>query len=246
MARRRDHLPHAPITEAVIDIRVRSTSFTAQTLEELRSSFIADFPMIENQRSYQGLIRFDTDGVSQLGNDLGIVGLLCRSEQRQEAVQVGAAGYAFSKLRPYTSWDGVVDSARHFWSMYALIVQPEMITRLGVRYINQFGVPRQQSLDRYLTNWPRVPENVDPSNLRSSLNRVSLRDERRDLSAHVVQVTELSDAGANVIIDTDCFRGEEEFNPLSETFWGAFADLREMKNQIFFGSVTDLAVEDFE
>lgn len=244
MARHR-HLPNAPITEAVIDIRVRLTiALTDDILQTLRSAFLADFPTIEDQRSYEGFIHFEPEGVSQSGIDRGIVGLLCRSDERQEAVQLSSTGYAFSKLQPYTSWEEVLSSAQRFWARYIALVRAEMVTRLGVRYINQFEVPRHQSVERYVTNAPRLPENIDQAMMRNSLTRFLVRDERSDVSARVVQVMETGDAGTKVIIDTDAFRPDE--SRADTNFWPAFGDLRDMKNRVFFGSITDKAAEEFE
>jgi len=71
-----------------------------------------------------------------------------------------------------------------------------------------------------------------------------LNDERAGIASRVTQVLEPSDTGMSVILDTDSFAVDE--SPVNDEVWARFAELRDMKNRIFFGSLTELALEEFE
>jgi uncharacterized protein (TIGR04255 family) len=238
------HLEHAPIREAVIDLRVTAPKFvTSLHLEPLRAAFASAFPHCEEQRSYESLIEISRMGVSHTGREAE-QGYICRSEENHEAVIISGHGFSFSRLSPYTDWDSVIAEARRHWRSYVDHVAVERVTRVGVRFINRFTVPARRRIEDYLTSSPRLPNGFTAAELGSSVLRLVLRDERAGITSRVTQVVEPAESGFSVILDTDSFVLDE--TPASEEVWQRFSELRDVKNRIFFGSLTELALEDFE
>jgi uncharacterized protein (TIGR04255 family) len=240
-------LKNAPITEALIDIRASPAGILApEALGRLREVFGEAFPQVEDQRQGEFFIQLVEGRATQpTVSDLGITGLLFRSEERNEAVQVQQDGaFVFSKLRPYSSWEDVSGAARRFWLTYSSVVPVSQINRMAVRYINQFVIPAQRSVAAYLTAPPAIPDGIDTSPIKQSLSRLVLVGPAKIVS-RVTQATEAVESGTSVLIDIDCFR-EVQFAPTEESFWSSLEELRRMKNRIFFGSITPFAVEEFD
>jgi uncharacterized protein (TIGR04255 family) len=245
MAARRSYptLKNAPITEAVIDLRVGiSVPFTPALLQRYRDAFAPSFPEIDEQRKLEGLVELVDGGLRQSMSDHGVRRLVMRSENRGEAVIVSDTGFAFSKLRPYTDWASVFASARELWAIYARTAKVESVTRLAVRYINHFGVPAVSSLADYLEAPPALPVTVAMSEVENLFRRLVLRDAERDIETVVVQAINFG-SEATVVLDIDSsLSGSFVAN---EELWTHFEELRAAKNRIFFGSITRRAEEEF-
>jgi uncharacterized protein (TIGR04255 family) len=238
-------LKKAPITEAVIDLRVgTSSAFTADLLQRCRDEFTPTFPRIEEQRRVEGLVEFvDGGGVRQSMSDHGVRRLVMRSEDRGEAVIVSDAGFAFSKLRPYTDWPRVFSSARELWARYAAITKVEVLSRLAVRYINQFAVPRGRSLSDYLEAPPALPATVAMSEVQNVFGQLALREAATDIETVVVQAISLGSGSTTVVLDIDAsISGSLD---VTDETWKLFGELRDAKNRIFFGSITRYAEAEF-
>jgi uncharacterized protein (TIGR04255 family) len=218
-------LKQAPITEAVIELQVKTEYDFGSYDGALRAAFL-DF--------------FDTAGASERA---GRRGLIFPAEPKVEAVQVSEIGFAFSKLQPYTSWDDVLDSARRFWEVYRRVVDITAVERIGVRFINHFHLRHDQHLDDYLTVLPQAPETVVPHEVTDTLSRITIQDSERAISARVFYVWRADETGTTVIIDTDASK-LGTFDP--DQVWETFQELRELKNRIFFGSITETAAKEFD
>jgi len=219
-------LKHAPITEAVIDLHVQARVEFGAYVEPLRAAFGESFDSVEEQPAERGRR-----------------GLIFPASPTTEAVQVSENGFAFSKLHPYTSWEDVRDSARRYWEIYRRVVDIETIDRVGVRFINQFHLRHDQNLSDYLTVVPQVPETVAPEQVADTLSRLTIRDDKMGISAQVFYVCKPDETGVTVIIDTDAAtRGRFD----AEDIWASLEQLREVKNRIFFGSITETAAQEFD
>jgi uncharacterized protein (TIGR04255 family) len=239
-------LKNAPITEAIIDMRVKlAEAFTAEMLRSVRSALEPLFPEVEEQRRVESMMEIMEGRVSHSTSDHGIRGLILRSKDRNEVVQIRDTGFAFSKLRPYTNWQEVFASAQVCWRKYASAVPVEMVQRVAVRYLNQFVVPRSRQLTEYLVAPPAVPHGLTLDAMTSALTRLALHDDRSQIDAILIQVTERVDSGTNVMIDVDSFRAGL-FDPSDSRYWDVFEELRNMKNRIFFGSIHELAAQEFD
>lgn len=239
-------LKNAPITEAVIDIRVSLIeAFTAERLQHLRSELEPLFPEVEEQRQVEAMMQIIEGRWSTATSDQGIRRLVFKSLERSEVVLASDAGFTFSKLRPYTSWEAVFASARRFWEIYSRVVSVASTQRIAVRYINHFQVPRTRQIHEYLTTPPRIPEGIAADAVKSALTRLSIREPVSKVDATVIQVTDAVESGTTVMIDIDAFK-TGELNPRQVGFWTLFQELRDAKNRIFFGSIHELAAEDFE
>ena len=220
-------LKNAPITEAVIDLHVQARVEFGAYVESLRAAFRESFDSAEEQPAEK----------------LGRRGLIFPARPTSEAVQVSENGFAFSKLQPYTSWEDVRDSARRYWEIYRRVVDVEIIDRVGVRFINQFRLRHDQKLPDYLAVLPQVPETVAPEEVADTLSRLTIHDDKLGITSRVFYVCKTDETGVTVIIDTDSAKlGRFD----SEDIWASLEQLRDVKNRIFFGSITENAAQEFD
>jgi uncharacterized protein (TIGR04255 family) len=106
-------------------------------------------------------------------------------------------------------------------------------------------LPAVKDLGEYLTAPPQLPEPI-PQTVRDFLTRVNVRDDRRNASAVIVQALEpqIDPKTISLLLDIDAFR---EMNEKSDDpgLVLVFEHLRELKNDIFFASITEKIVEKY-
>lgn len=242
MARAREHLKNAPIVEAVIDFRVlRQEQVSAETFAGIGSSIGEHYTKTGSIQSIEarfGVVHGKPLGPSQLQTDLGF-----RYQTATEIAQFRVDGFTFSKITPYTTWEEVSREAFRLWKVYTDVARPRQLSRVAVRYINRMRLPDVQDLGEYLEEPPKLPVPI-PQMVREFLTRVYVRDDKRNASAVIVQALEprIDTNAISLLLDIDAFREVSEA-PDDPSLPSVFEQLRELKNLIFFASITEKTVE---
>ncbi len=101
-------------------------------------------------------------------------------------------------------------------------------------------------LGRYLEAPPVLPTPI-PQALREFLTRVRVEDEKRNASAVIVLALEpgVDPHAISILLDVDAFR-EVNTRPDDETLPNKFEELRQLKNEIFYASITEATAEMYE
>jgi uncharacterized protein (TIGR04255 family) len=156
-------------------------------------------------------------------------------------------GFTFSKLERYTSWGDVFAEASRLWRLYVSKAHPPEVIRVAVRYINRLRIPVPAELSEYLTAPPALAS-PSPQRLRQFLCRIVVDDPERDSSAVVVQASEplIGQEAIVLLIDIDAFKENLSVAPTDPSLPEMFEQLRDLKNEIFFASLTEKAVEMYE
>lgn len=241
---RHPHLSRAPIREALLDIRVRPRpGLESDQLRELIEVLRPEFPKSSERRRMS--VEFGTSPPRQERRDLGIDAIVLKSDDELSVCQLRESGFTFNRIAPYESWGRMFPVAMKSWTAFRKLTEPLEISRLAVRYINSIPCPAtMRSVEEVLTAGPSIPTGVS-STLSAFLTRVTMHDDRRDVSANVVQALELgADRGASIILDIDAF-SQLALPVDSERIEGTFERLRDYKNEIFFGSLTEATIERF-
>jgi uncharacterized protein (TIGR04255 family) len=247
MARVR-HLRNAPITEAIVDFRVSvAKEFRPDRLRQASDLLAREYPLIEEPKRYEAHVELSEGQLKTASRDLGFHGIWLRTEDKRSVAQFRVDGFTFNRLKPYVRWEQILPEALRLWGVYVDLANPQGITRLALRYINHMKLPRPGvDLDDYIVTAPRVPLSV-PQLLSSFTTRLVLDHPERRMKANVTQALEVGveTSAHSLLFDIDVYRaGELEINSAAIT--GALSDLREYKNDIFFGSLTERFVEVFE
>jgi uncharacterized protein (TIGR04255 family) len=244
------HLTKAPITEAIIDFRVKNPpAFQAQQFEGLKERLGDRYPTMEKSQLFKERIQLRGDGSSPsvVREDLGLQGYVFKTANGLEIAQFRIDGFTFSRLRLYSCWEDVFSEAFHLWNVYVGTSFPEVVTRIAVRYINHMRFPSPaSSLAEYLSQPPPVPSGA-PRALESFLTRVVVNDPQRKLKANIIQTMEksLKAEEVTIILDIDVYK-KSDYEPADGSIPSAFQEMRRLKNDIFFNSVTPGAVRLFE
>jgi uncharacterized protein (TIGR04255 family) len=244
MARAREHLQNAPIVEAVIDFRVsRQEQVSAGTFADIGSSIGKQYKQTGSIQSLQTRFGIDDGKLLepwQMQTDIG-----WRYQTAREIGQFRTDGFTFSRIAPYTTWKEVSDEAFRLWKIYVDAAKPREVSRVAVRYINRMQLTAVKDLGEYLEAPPQLPDPI-PQVIREFLTRVNVRDDKRIASAVIVQALEptMDQETISLLLDIDAFREVKEA-PDDPALLSIFEQLRELKNAIFFASITEKIVEKY-
>lgn len=243
------HLSNAPITEAVIDFRVKNTNseLLQKSLNMLKEKLGSQYPKVQEPRGIQAEFQFREGELTiPSAKDTGFHGYFFISQDGLNIVQFRLDGFTFNRLKPYTSWEKIYPEALSVWKLYIQVAKPEYVIRVALRYINHLQIPLPiKDFSQYLTAPPNIP-NIPLStnyNLRGFLTRLLLYESQLNLEATITQTLEpsIESSVAIIILDIDAFK-TAEFNPEDADIHKTLNVLREMKNKLFFGSITEETV----
>jgi uncharacterized protein (TIGR04255 family) len=234
------HLEKAPIIEALIDFRVNlPTEFTVDTFSNISDDFTRKYPKKESLVSGEFEFKIEEGKATMKPPiDKGVQGYVYKSDDDKNVAQFRIDGFTFSRLSPYTSWDEVFSEASGLWKLYCSKSSPSLISRIAVRYINRLDIPASlTNLRKYLTAPPEVPKKL-PQQMNKFLTRVMIQED--DITANIIQALDksLKPEHIGVILDIDVYKVNKKGFDI-EKIPPEFDKLRELKNLIFFESITE-------
>ena len=236
------HLPKAPISEALVDIRVVLPPATdIDHLKPFRDKVRDRYPTCRERHQWRGQLEFKAAEAPLVHAPSGHPdGYLLTSGDGCQVVQARLDGFTFSRLKPYQTWELLRDSARPLWEYYRQLAKPESVTRIAVRYINRLELPIPfKDFREWLLTVPEVAPNL-PQGLAGFFFRLNIPFEEPHGFVNLTQALEAGDYArhAPLIFDIDTFR-PVELDPGDEEIWRQLEELRVIKNRVFFESITD-------
>src|SRR5262249_50624374 len=101
------HLRDAPITEAIIDFRVKARSaFDPKEFNRLKPELLARFPKMDEARFGSITFQFPPTGATPpVMEAQGLQGVLFRSADEKLVTQFRTDGFTLNRLKPYSSWE---------------------------------------------------------------------------------------------------------------------------------------------
>ncbi|HKT13377.1 MAG TPA: TIGR04255 family protein [Terriglobia bacterium] len=239
--------PKAPITEALIDIRVElPEDATLPKLEELHDLIRAAYPGKKPRRRFEAQIEFKEEQQPLRSSTFQQDGYYFTSADGKRIVQYRLDGFSFNRLRPYSRWEDLRDEARKAWRIYAMHANPLAVNRLAVRYINSIEIPfKSFDFDDYFTAIPKIPEGL-PQVLQHFFTRTMIPFFEQGVTAVIIQTPsgKQDPLSTAIILDIDVFM-EKNLEPEDKLIWEIFEELRYIKNEIFFKSIKDRTKELF-
>jgi uncharacterized protein (TIGR04255 family) len=235
-------LKNAPLTEAMIDIHVDPTDGAADRLAQLASELKDRYPDASPQweLSFQATVVDGKPSVDQAPQQRG---LILRTADKRQALQVKASRFALSRLKPYETWEKLRDEARSVWRLYSDVLKPRAATRVAVRYINRLEIPPGIDMKQFVLTVPEIAPDL-PQQLSGLF--MQLQMPRPDavmvvLTQAFEPPTDEKNGGVTLLFDIDAskvlFFGEDV------DFWPVLEMLRQVKNEVFFKSFTNEALE---
>jgi uncharacterized protein (TIGR04255 family) len=233
-------IPNPPITEALIDIRVRPLD--GSTIARLRQTQPEDYPICQPQMEFTGEFSIQSPTEATATTTQQELGWVFRSSEHSYVMQARINGFTMSRLKPYEDWAPFVAEAKRGWQRFREAGQSIEVTRLAVRYINRIELPKDDArLSKYFRTHPVLSKKLMHQDLEGFV--MTLQVPQPDLSAklRLRQGVTASPKGSNdvisVVLDIDLFR-RDAVPQTDEEIWEYFDQLRHRKNEVFFQSIT--------
>lgn len=238
--------PNAPITEAVLDIRVEPREgIQAKELLNVTERISNSYPVRED--CVEGTASFSLGSTMASSIQSNLIGYLCRSEDAR-ICQAQLRGFSFSKLRPYLNWEDTKTEARRLWNIYRMEIRPTKVTRLALRYINKIEIPIDGPLDLNKFFRTRIEISSDlPQSMENFYMKLQLpQPDIRSMGVINSTVLPTENKGVvGILLDIDVSR-TVDLPQTEEDIWDVFDQIRDSKNKIFEASITDSTRELFQ
>ena len=142
MAQRR-HLQHAPITEALVDLRSAPTvDFTqAGVLDRLKKALSDRYSKHSQRGAFEALVEV-RHGQPQVpkATDRGLHGHFFESSDGCDIAQFRVDGFTYNRLAPYTDGGAVIKEALRLWNLHVEVARPNVVIDIDAFQIGEFDV----------------------------------------------------------------------------------------------------------
>ena len=228
-------LAHPPLREALIDIQLPAP-LPARFVERLAKRSLPGLEKKQDLKYGEFEIKLGAPP-AELKSVEEPFGCRYDSADGSQVAQLRRNGIAYSVLRDYKEWPEIRDAARRVWEFYLEQIQEAVtVGRIAARYINVLDLPPNIELNEYLTSAPHVPKEL-PQTLENFFQRVVVLFPD-GIKAIVTQALEPSIEASRIILDIDVF-AQVTVQGESADLWSLVDALRDIKNAVFFSSVTE-------
>jgi len=241
-------LNRPPITEALVDFRVMlPPSFSADAFREAKPDLANRYPQIDEMRQFETTIELNADKPPATDHrDRGLLGLKFTTPDNRQVAQFRTDGFTLNRLKPYTSWGELEPEALRLWSVYVRIARPNAVRRIALRYINRIDLPLDTDLARWLEVAPPHFPGVEGA-VADYVMRVTTQDPAFGTTSSVVQSLQRVPGHSARVLTADIDVYEVGDVATEVDALGPILDrLRNIKNRIFFGMITDNLVARFQ
>ena len=147
-----------PVVEALCEVFFTSTSWDESTPGKFFEEFKVEFPKRQKRSFNEARVTVENDEpVAEVIQLPTWEVFLTESEDR--LIQISDKHITFNQFKPYRAfleWENFFYDAL---SVYEELTSPQVIERLGVRYINQIEIPGQRiTMEDYFTIFPVLPK----------------------------------------------------------------------------------------
>ncbi|MFQ5683325.1 MAG: TIGR04255 family protein [Candidatus Binatia bacterium] len=243
------HLQNAPITEAIIDFRIHPTKgFHIEKFLDFKAQLLSNYPVMEPRKLIESRFEIKKGEPNiEITKREAPQGYWFKSSDGLEIVQFRVDGFTFNRLKPYTRWEDIFPKAWRLWETYTQSGAAEFVTRIATRFINRltFRTP-VYDLATYLTTPPHTPEGIS-GNIAGFLTRVVVNTPEKGLNANITHALEegTNRSSVVVILDIDAYK-QKQFEIGDSLLPTTFNSLHDLKNSIFFSTITEEAARLFE
>jgi uncharacterized protein (TIGR04255 family) len=236
----RKHYRNSPITEALIDIRVQESPYvTVESLNPIYARIQDEYPKREEVMFFKGQFAIPEAVASATQTKQGY---LYRSINGKYILQTRINGFTLNRLPPYENWDTFRSEAKRLWEIYRTFVRPARVIRVAVRSINRIDIPPFRELKDYFKTFPEISSDL-PQTLNGYVMQLLVAQEEFGGMLSLIQAT-VPAPKADVVsinLDIDLYKESTTEFEIDENIWELLERLRNKKNDIFEGCITDKA-----
>ena len=242
MARDWPWLSRAPIVEGLLDIQFEA--LPPERLPDLLrlKERLPDYPTQANKVAFAGQLALSPTG-GNLSQQSSLIGYQFTTGDERRVFQARLNGVTLSFLSPYPRFSDLLTEAKRLWQIVTTDIEPGTVTRVALRYINKLDLPLPFSDFReYLLTVPDLAPGI-PQSLASYDMRLIIPDTDTPAQAIVAESLQPAPNGAaaaTIFLDIDVFQLPTSDQPLEgDHLWSTVEALRDYKNRLFFGTITD-------
>lgn len=225
-------LTNPPLTEVVFDLRTNiSPEIKLDELEKLHDQISQEYP--EKNPIYIGQIDLKSDKQESV---LIKSGFRFDSEEKDRIVQYRLDGFTFNQLSPYPGWNKAIVDAKKLWEVYKSAFKPG-VCRIAVRSINTISFPCfPYEISEYLAIFPKFPNDFPSMENAVVQAQFPYPGGMKVLATQKIGHTPPS--STSILFDIDVFINFDSDVIDEDQIWKSFDKIREIKNKIFFGSIS--------
>ena len=244
-----EHLAHAPIVEAVIEIKCPpQVSWDEDTIPDEVAKLLQGYQLLDSRSEYSQNVNIkDNVHVPEAMEKVGWKGVRYRSEDETYVAAFNRDGFVFSRVGNYETWAKFSAEAMRIWEVHRSIASPSDVHRIGLRFINRIPLPSGEvKLDDFMYDGPKPPKDLD-FRISGFLHKNILSVPGHPYLINIVRTSSPSpSAGGDVdyaiILDIDVYL-QETFEVDDSRIQGHLEDMRILKNEVFWGSIPPALLE---
>ena len=240
-------LTYPPILEAVIHWEAHASKPLEQiSLKESLTKQLPEYSIIQPQYGVEVKIMGTPDDTSQFSQHTQWNGFRLEDNPKNYVAQFTHTGIAFSRVQSYESWENFKTEALRIWGVFVELADPPAIRRLGVRFINRILLKQDESISTYIKSEPYRLSGLEVSQ-KSFFYQDSYQVAGYPYQVNLVRTIQPSQTGLGseeaLIVDIDVFTNE--VSCIQDGLNQQLAEMRWLKNKIFFSNITDTALNNF-
>jgi uncharacterized protein (TIGR04255 family) len=244
-------LPNAPIVEASLGIQARAEgTWEAPVVSDKIKAILPDYAKLASQNQVAQEIRLEPSKLPQTTTqDLGWNGFRIQSEVKPHIAQFNRDGFLFSRLHPYETWENFTREALRLWRVYVDLAKPTQVQRISLRYINKIGLPpNNMQFEDYLQPAPALPQHMEVP-FYGFFHQDMLAVPGHEYSVNIIRTVQQpqdpANQGIGLILDITVIT-MKPFALGPEALDKRLPEMRWLKNEVFYGSITEKALESFK
>jgi uncharacterized protein (TIGR04255 family) len=231
---------NAPITEAAVDFSVDFADPPGRnTLARFGEAAAHLFPTSRERRMFTTSLEMVDD--EPIFHNTEHRFLAFSSDDGKYIAQVRSDGFGFSRLKPYTSWSDFSARALEGWSIYNQVFTPQRLSGISLKYVNRVELPMPLDFDEYFyTNIKLAPE--IPQAVFEAFFAFALHDENNNIGRVVFTIDRSGSTKeqTSVVFNVEAALDRDKMLTIGfEQVPQILATLRDLKNRLFFCSITE-------
>lgn len=212
---------------------------------------LPDYPNVQSQREFTSEFKVSIgigEKIEGKSLDMGWKGLRFESADKLHIALFNRDSFLFSRLQPYDSWKQFCDEGLRLWQLHMNLAKPTEIQRVGLRFINRMGLSLDEQLESYLQILPQKPQGLDlpiVSFFHHEVLGVPGYPYAINVRRTIQPPDKTTDMKIGLILDIDVFT-IQPFELKTGTIEQYLAEMRWLKNKVFYGNITLKAMEEFK
>jgi uncharacterized protein (TIGR04255 family) len=232
---------NAPITQAALDIRVRSA--VDLDIDSLLAAKDPKYPdLFLRPTKVQVHVEANNETLAaSAAADNTLLGFAFRSEDQKQIYQIRTDGFTHNRLAPYQEWDVFVAEARRLWLLYKSVVRPQTIELIGLNYLNEILIPGGVSINDYFRTYIEVPPELPQAlNVFSLGFQLTIPDDGGFLRIGQSYGAPKKESFVTMNLNIQAFKQVNiSGDSMEDSLWPMFEALRIAKSMAFEACITD-------